>query len=146
MTLSDSVFTKNAWPADSISAALAEAERVIEKTRRDSLDLFHARGVIGRAALAKLLSGARDGCWHITDVVEYENRFIISLALPGIHPGLVELTREPRQLLIRTQSGADSGASQVLRQLDLPVDLSSDDVTAELREGGLVISVPKVFE
>ena len=141
--MSDSVFTKNAWPADSISAALAEAERVIEKTRRDSLDLFHARGVIGRAALGKFLSGARDGCWRITDVVEYENRFIISLALPGIHAGLVELTREPRQLLIRARAAADSGASQVLRRLDLPVDLSSDDVTAELREGGLVISVPK---
>lgn len=140
----DSVYGKNARAADSISAALAEAERVIEKTRRDSLDLFHARGVIDRAALAKWLSGARDGCWRITDVVEHEDRFIIALALPGIHAGLAELTREPRQLLIRTRAGADGGASQVLRRLDLPVDLSSDDVTAELREGRLVISVPKV--
>jgi HSP20 family molecular chaperone IbpA len=144
--LPDSVFRKNTRAADSISAALAVAEQVIEKTRRDALDLFHARGVIDRVALAKWLSGARDACWRITDVVEYEDRLIISLALPGVHAGLVELTREPRQLLIRTRSGAGSGASQVLRRLDLPVDLSSKDVTAELREGALVISVPKVLE
>ncbi len=142
----DSVFRKNTRAADSVSAALAEAERVIEKTRRDALDLFHERGVIDRAALAKWLNGARDACWRITDVVEYEDRLTINLALPGIHAGLVELTREPRQLLIRTRSGADSGASQVLRQLDLPVDLSSQDVTAELREGALLISVPKVLQ
>ena len=82
----------------------------------------------------------------MTDIVECEDRFVITIALPGIHPGLVELTREPRQLVIRALSGADSSAPQVLRRLGLPIDLSSERVTAELREGALVISVPKVLE
>jgi HSP20 family molecular chaperone IbpA len=132
--------------AEGISAAFAEAERVIEKTRRNALDLFHARGLIDRAALAKWLSGALNACWHMTDIVEYQDRFVVTIALPGIHGGLVEMTREPRQMVIRTRAGADCGARQVLRRLDLPVDLNSERVTAELREGALVISVPRALE
>jgi HSP20 family molecular chaperone IbpA len=132
--------------SDRISAALAEADRVIDKTRRDALDVFHARGAIDRATLTKCLSGVPEASWHMTDIVECEDRFVITIALPGIHPGLVELTREPRQLVIRALSGADSSAPQVLRRLGLPIDLSSERVTAELREGALVISVPKVLE
>jgi HSP20 family molecular chaperone IbpA len=144
--LPDSVFRRNTRSADAISAALIDAERVIEQTRRDALELFHARGVIDRAALAKSLSGARDACWHIADVVEREDKFVITIALPGVHPEFVELTREPRQLVVRTIPGTDSGASQVLRRLELPVDLSSERVTAELRAGSLVISLPKVLQ
>jgi len=144
--LPNSAFRKNARGAYGLSAALAETERVIEKTRRDALDVLYARGVIDRTALAKWLSGARDACWRITDVVEYEDRFVITIALPGIHAGFVELTREPRQLVIRTRPGADCDASQALRRLDLPVDLNSERVSAELHEGALVISVPKVAE
>ena len=144
--LPNSVFRKNTRATDGISAAVAEVERVIENTRRDALDLFHARGAIDRATLAKWLSGAREACWRITDIVECEDRFVITIALPGIHPGLVELTREPRQLVIRTLSSPNGSASQVLRRLDLPVDLSSERVAAELREGALVVSVPKVLQ
>jgi hypothetical protein len=143
--LPNSIFRKNAGAADSISAALAEADRVIEKTRRVALDLFHARGVIDRAALPKWLS-ARDACWGITDIVEHKDKFVITIELPGNHAELVELTHEPRQLVIRTRSGGDSGASQVLRRLDLPVDLNSERVRAELREGALVVSVPRVVQ
>jgi len=140
--LSNSVFKKNARASDAVSAALAEAERVIEMTRRDALDLFHARGVIDRAALTNWLAGPREACWHITDVVELETKFVITIALPGVHAGLAELTREPRQLVIRTRSDSTSGNSQVVRRLDLPLDVDSEHVTAELREGALVISIP----
>jgi hypothetical protein len=70
-------------PRTTSSVALAEAERVIEKTLRNALDLFHARGVINRAAIAKWLSGARDACWRVTDIVEREDRFVITIALPA---------------------------------------------------------------
>jgi hypothetical protein len=55
------------------------------------------------------------------------------------------LTREPRQLVMRTRSSLDS-AAQVLRRLDLPIDLSSERVAAELREGALVITAPKFLD
>jgi HSP20 family molecular chaperone IbpA len=141
--LAKSVFT-NARALDGVSAALAEAERVIEKTRRDALDLFQARGVIDRAALGRWVSGAREACWHVTDIVERETTFIITIALPGAHAALAE--PEPRRLAIRTRSGPGSGASQVLRHLDLPVDLNSERVKAELRGGALVITAPKLLD
>jgi HSP20 family molecular chaperone IbpA len=144
--LPKSAFRKNAREFDGVSAALAEAERVIQKTRRDAVNLFHARGVIDRAALAEWVSGARDACWHVTDIVERETTFVITIALPGVHAGLAELTREPRQLVIRARPGADSGSSQVLRRIDLPVDLRSERVRAELREGALVITAPKFLD
>lgn len=144
--LPKSVFRKYARASYGVSAALAEAEQVIERTRRDALDLFHARGVIDRAALAEWVSGARDACWHVTDIVERETTFVITIALPGVHAGLAELTREPRQLVIRTRFGSDSRDSQVLRRVDLPVDLNSERVEAELREGALVITAPKLLD
>jgi HSP20 family molecular chaperone IbpA len=140
-----SVFRKNARTPDAVSAALAEAERVIATTRRDALDRFHARGIIDRAALAQWVSGARDACWHITDIVERETSFVITVALPGALPERAELTREPRQLVIRTRSGADSGAMPIVRRLDLPIDLNSECVQAELREGTLVLTAPKLL-
>jgi HSP20 family molecular chaperone IbpA len=143
--LPKSVFT-NARALDGVSAALAEAERVIEKTRRDALDLFQARGIIDRAALGRWVSGAREECWHVTDIVERETSFIITIALPGAHAALAESATAPRRLAIRTRSGPGSGASQVLRQLDLPVDLNSERVEAELREGALVITAPKILD
>jgi HSP20 family molecular chaperone IbpA len=143
--LPKSVLIKKAQVLDGVSAAFSEAARVIEKTRRDALDLFHARGVIDRAALAKWVSGARDACWHVADIVEGETAFVITISLPGVHPALAELTREPRQLVMRTRSSLDS-AAQVLRRLDLPIDLSSERVAAELREGALVITAPKFLD
>jgi HSP20 family molecular chaperone IbpA len=144
--LPKSVLKKNERAPDDVSSALADAERVIQKTRRDALDLFRARGVIDRADLAKWLIGARDACWHITDIVERETSFVITIAMPGVHAGLVELTREPRQLVIRTRSRSDTDNSQVLRRLDLPVDLTSDRVEAEIRDGALVITAPKPLD
>ncbi len=137
-----SLFSNNAR-AVAVSAALAETERVIEKTRRDALELFRARGVIDRTAQTKWLNGTHDACWRIKDIVEREDSFVISIALPGRNNDLVEVIREPRRLVIRTRGGADSHTSKVLRRLDLPVDLSSERVEAQLREGALVITVPK---
>jgi HSP20 family molecular chaperone IbpA len=144
--LPKSVLKKNQRAPDDVSSALAEAERVIQETRHDALDLFHARGVTDRAALAKWLIGARDACWHITDVVERETAFVITIAIPGVHAELVELTREPRQLVVRTRSGSDSDGSQVLRRLDLPIDLTSERLKAEMRDGALVITAPKLLD
>jgi HSP20 family molecular chaperone IbpA len=127
---------------DAVAAALGEAERVIEKTRHDAWALFHARGTIDHAALIKWLSGPRDACWHITDIVERESTFVITIALPGVNADFAELTREPRQLVIRTRRTADRDVSQVLQRLDLPLDLNSEHVSAELRDGALVISIP----
>lgn len=139
------VVNRHARAFDAVSAALAETERVIENTRREALGIFHTRGVIDREALANWLNGASNPCWHVTDVVERESGFVITIALPGADLRLMELTREPRRLVIRTRAGSDSAASRRLR-LDLPFDLTSDRVRAELREGALVISVPKVLD
>jgi HSP20 family molecular chaperone IbpA len=144
--LPNSVSKKNTRALDGVWAALTETERVIENTRRDALSLFHSRGVIDRAALAKWVSGARDACWHVTDIVEHDASFVISIALPGVDPEFVELTRGPRHLVIRTRSGTQAGAAHVLQRLDLPVDLSSERVQAELRQGALVITAPKFLD
>jgi HSP20 family molecular chaperone IbpA len=140
--LPKSVIREKAPTLDGLSAALAETERVIERTRREALGLFHARGVIDRSSLAAWVNGGRDACWHVTDIVERETTFVITIALPGVDPKLAELTREPRQLLIRTRP-ASSGAFRVLRRINLPVDLGSEHVKAELREGALIIEAPK---
>jgi HSP20 family molecular chaperone IbpA len=137
------LFSKHAPASHAVLAALAEAERVIVKTRCDALELFRARGVIDRAALTRWLNGAHDACWRIRDIVERDDSFVISIELPTPHDGPMELTREPRRLVIRTRDRADGVTPKVLRRLDLPIDLSSERVEAELREDALVIRVPK---
>jgi HSP20 family molecular chaperone IbpA len=141
--LPESLIKEKPRTLDRVSAALAETERVIEKTRRDAVELLRARGVIDRAALAAWVSGARDACWRITNIVERETAFVITIALPGVHDESAELTREPRQLVIRTRPGS-AGASRILQRVDLPIDLSSEHVKAELRDGALVIEAPKL--
>jgi HSP20 family molecular chaperone IbpA len=133
-------------PADlskSVEAALAEAQRVVKDTQTRALQLFHERQVIDRDALWMWLSGSSDTCWRVTDIVERKDSFIVTIALPGVDRQLLELTRQPRELTIRSDAAAAAHVLDVENRIRLPVDLRSDRVTAHLIEGSLVITAPK---
>jgi HSP20 family molecular chaperone IbpA len=123
-----------------IGSALAETERLLAETQRRALNVFYDRGILDRDQLQKWLDGPEDACWRVVGIVEREKDFVVSIALPGVDAGFMELTREPRPLIVRT---APSREWTVPRKLNLPVDWQSDKLAAFLKEGNLVIMLPK---
>ncbi len=123
-------------------SALAEVEQVLEATRRRVLNLLYERGEIERNTLHMLLA-QKSECWRITGIVERETDFVITVSLPGASPELSNLTVEPRVLLITDKPTTRTLPAAVYGRVDLPIDLQSEDVTASLHRGALVVIAPK---
>jgi HSP20 family molecular chaperone IbpA len=128
--------------ADSPSA-LVQAEQVLEATRRRVLRLLYERGEVDRNTLYMLLALKADACWRITEIVERETDFVITVALPGADAELLDLTVEARELVITAKPAAYPFPATVSGRLGLPIDLQSDSVKASLHHGTLVVIAPK---
>ncbi len=124
-------------------AALAQAEQVLDATRRRVLKLLHERGAIDRSTLYVLLATKCDACWQITGVVERETDFVVTISLPGVDSDLSDLTAEPRELTVAAKPPTYPVPKTMSGRLDLPIDLQSDKVKASLHHGALVIVAPK---
>jgi HSP20 family molecular chaperone IbpA len=123
-----------------VGNALSQTERLLAETQRRALKLFYDRGILDRDELRQWLDGPDDACWRVIGIVEREKDFVVSIALPGVDARFIELTREPRPLILR--SDTHTGWT-VPRKLDLPVDWQSDKLAAFLKEGNLVVMLPK---
>lgn len=136
---------KGASPAT--LAAFAEVEQVLKTTQRSALQLFGERGVVDGRALNEWLTAERDTGWPATEFVERETEYLLRIALPGVDPSTIELSTEPRELIIRTKNSTDKSARSRARDLwrrrDLPVDFRSENAKATLDNGILTIIAPK---
>jgi HSP20 family protein len=138
----------------------AEAERMFEQIRRRAYELFSGRGFGEGRALDDWLAAEREFSWPATELIEREQDFVLSVALPGFEPADVALTAAPRALFIQakmkgerkdeTRKGeakvhwSEFRSADVCRRVEFAKDIDVDKVSATLRNGVLRIIARKV--
>jgi HSP20 family protein len=104
-------------------------------------------------------SAQASGAWvPALDVYEMKDKFVVSLDLPGIDPGSVDVTVEDSTLTIRGEREfyrdvpeesfhrVERRYGQFVRSLQLPPTASPEGIEANFDRGVLTIDVPKAEE
>ena len=146
-------------PNERTLPAFEEADRVLQRVQQRAFELFAARGFNPGRALDDWLSAERELCWPAAEVLEGDDGYVVSVALPGFEAGEVELTVTPRDLIVRAKSSrervhpsvgmAGKAASStfqtnsLFRCIKLPAAIRVKDVKATVEHGLLTIVAPK---
>jgi len=90
------------------------------------------------------------------NITETDQAFMVKAEVPGFTEKEIEVAVEPGRLTITGQREfskeekkartvcTESRSDQILRIVDLPVDIEADKVTASLKNGMLELNLPKV--
>jgi HSP20 family protein len=140
--------------------AFAEAEQMFARIRERAYDLFRGRGFDHGRALDDWLRAEREFNWPATELVEGEQEFTLSVALPGFEAADIALTATPRALVIQAKAKVerkDEGkqgeakvhwselrSTAVCRRVELAKDIDVDKVSATLKNGVLKVVARKV--
>jgi len=140
--------------------AFAEAERMFEQIRRRAYELCGLRGFGPGRALDDWLAAEREFSWPATELVEREQDFVLSVALPGVEPADVALTATPRALVIQTKARSERSdearkgearvhwsefrSAGVSRRVEFARDIDVDKVSATLKNGVLRVVARKL--
>lgn len=91
----------------------------------------------------------------VLDVFEWGDRYTLLVEIPGVDPGSVELTYLSGALAIRGSKPADAAGEGVralrrerrfgtfCRTIDLPGDVSAEEISAKSANGVLEVTLPK---
>ncbi|MBS0393581.1 MAG: Hsp20/alpha crystallin family protein [Proteobacteria bacterium] len=135
------------------------AERMMEAIQQRAYELASGRGFGAGRALDDWLAAERECGWPASELVERDQDYVLSVALPGVEPADIAVTATPRALYI--EAHAKSGlreaavegkttvhwsalaAAEFCRRLEFPRDIEVERVTATLRNGLLRITARK---
>lgn len=139
--------------------AFTEAERMFEQIRRRAYELCAGRGFGAGRALDDWLAAEREFNWPATELVEREQDFVLSAALPGFEPADVSLTATPRTLVIqakaKSERKSDTGkgdvrvhwsefrSADVCRGIEFARDIDVAKISATLKNGVLRVVARK---
>jgi HSP20 family molecular chaperone IbpA len=140
-------------------AVFAEAERTLEQIRARAYELFRGRGYGAGRALDDWLTAERECNWLATELVERDQDFVLSVALPGFEPADVSLTATPRALFIQAKMKSERKdearkgeakvhwsefrTADVCRRVEFGQDIDVGKVTATLKSGLLRVVARK---
>jgi HSP20 family protein len=140
--------------------AFAEAEQRFEQIRRRAYELFSGRGFGEGRALDDWLAAERACGWPAAELVERDQDFVLSVALPGFEPAEIALTATPRALVVQattkserrddTRKGearvhwSEFQSTNVCRRIEFARDVDVDKVSATFKNGVLRVVVRKV--
>jgi HSP20 family molecular chaperone IbpA len=141
------------------TGVLEELERVFESIRERAFDLFLRRSNKDQnRELDDWLQAERElfdlpRC----EMVEKENEYAVSLAMPGIHVSDIELTASPERIVVTAQQKfqrerdgkvhfSEFSEKCLLRVLDFPTPVDVDKIQASLQNGMLQVTAPKQAE
>jgi HSP20 family protein len=129
-------------------------ERVYDSIAHRAFELFQADGRVGRELDDWLRAEAE--LLHPTHLVltESDGNFILRAEVPGFTAKDLNIEVQPRYLRIMGKREAkeetnarkirsERCADQILRAVDLPVDVDTARVNATLKDGILTIDLPK---
>lgn len=150
-------------PADDRSLPVfAEVGELMESIRRRAFELFTDRGFVAGHELDDWLAAEREVCWPPAELEETDDRFEFEVALAGFEPEEVAVTVTPRELIVKAvhEATQEEGpeprrkqtrwsmfrSNEVYRRIELPQAIEVGKVTARLRNGLLVVAMPKARE
>jgi HSP20 family molecular chaperone IbpA len=161
VSMSEITITRVSSLEDRTLPVFAEVEKLKQDIGRRASELFAARGCGEGHALDDWLQAEREVCWPATELVENARQFVCNVALPGYAAADIEVTVNPREIVVhadrrshRGEEGDDKEARlcwsefraiDVYRRIELPAATEVDAVRAELHEGLLRITAPKVI-
>jgi HSP20 family protein len=102
------------------------------------------------------LSGLPGSAWAPPiDVYETADRYVLTAELPGLERDQIELALEDNRLTIRGSRPAgtpgddrhyhqiERGYGTFMRSFEFPDSIAADEISADLRDGVLTITLPK---
>ena len=137
----------------------AEIDEIAERIRARAFELFAENGFLEGRDVEDWLAAEQEICWSVSELIEESDKFILKIALAGFEPDEIDLTANPREIIIKAahsteieepdeKDGSDVRWSEfrnddIYRRVELPVDIRVEDITAELKRGLLTIEAPK---
>lgn len=142
--------------AEAAGGLLEQMRKLYDKVARRAYELFEARG----GEQGKQLEDWLDAEGELLGIVEGElrmqpDRMEASFSVPRFRPEEIEVSVEPRCLVVRGKtargsqwagkegSGIEKSVEQFLRRYDLPAEVDPNKVTATMTEGKLQVELPK---
>jgi HSP20 family molecular chaperone IbpA len=135
----------------------AEFDRLADRIRLEAYNLFARRGASEGHALDDWLAAEREVCWPAAKLIERQGAFVLEVALAGFEPSEISVTATPREIIVKAahehkrESGAEERSQlrwsefrsdNVLRRVELPAPVDVSKITANLKNGLLVIVAP----
>lgn len=129
-----------------------ELHRLQQTINRRAYEVFQNRGALSGHALADWLTAERELVWKpAVEVRQRDNQFEVLAALPGVEAKDLDVQVTPEDLLIKADVDhahpAEKGtvhvcefeAGRLFRSIHFPEKIDPDSVTAEYRNGLLVL-------
>lgn len=104
--------------------------------------------------LESLFGQATPGWVPPVDLVEHDDRYVLSLELPGLSREHVALEFHDHVLTVRGTTPAETRGPERYQQLErgqggfsrafrFAVPVAADDIAADMRDGVLIVTIPK---
>ena len=138
------------------ASLLDQMENTFNTIARRAYEIFEANGRAFGRDLEHWFRAERELLHPVlVNVTETDGSFEMKAEVPGFNEKEIEIGVEPRRLTItgkreaekkekKGKTWAESCCDQILRTVDLPSEIETDNVTATLRNGVLELSLPKV--
>jgi HSP20 family protein len=132
---------------------LGHSPTVIDPTREFE-DIYDRMGQLMNVAFGDIgLTTLADIPWApLADVSENENSYLVHVELPGVRKDQIDVQMQDRELVIsgeikETENGRRHRSTRRTGRFEyrtyLPGDVKADQVSAQLAEGVLTVTVPK---
>lgn len=131
-------------------------DRIYDAIARRAFELFAGNGQWAGHELDDWLRAEAEILHPLhMDITESDSDFVVRAEAPGFNQKDLEIKVEPRRLTIagrREFKDEKNGgkrlrseccADQILRSIELPVDVDANKVSATLRDGMLTVDMPK---
>ncbi len=139
-----------------------EIEEISDRIRQRAYDFFRGHGFGEGHALEDWLQAEREICWPAAEFVEADDGFTLKVSLAGFKGDDITVTATPTELIVKaeqkteeTSEPSDEEASEkvhwsdfhyenVYRRVEVPVEIEVDRIRANLKDGMLTITAPKI--
>ena len=145
--------------AAKVEGSLERMEHLYETISRRAFELYEKEGRVDGHHQRHWLEAERELLHPVhVKMEETENEFVVQAELPGFTASDIEVSVEPRRViiagkreLIEEDKQSDSVyleqcSDEIFRTLELPVEVNVLKVTATLKDGVLKVQLPKATE
>jgi HSP20 family protein len=137
---------------------LDQMDSMFDNIARRAFELFEANGRMFGQDLEHWFTAEKELFRPVyTELTESDESLEIKAEVPGFNERELEISVQPRRVVITGKHEStnkeqkkdkivrsETYSDQILRIVDLPVEVETDKVTATLKNGVLVLAMPKV--
>jgi HSP20 family molecular chaperone IbpA len=140
-----------------MESLLDQMDAAFDRIARRAFELFEGDGRLFGRDLEHWFQAERELLHPVcTELTESDEAFALKAEVPGFNEKELEINVEPRRVVITGKHEAISkeekkgktirseiASGEIMRMVELPVDIETDKVTATLKNGVLSLALPK---